>query len=206
MAIANPINAQRIVDRFKQLVTDVANSGIVWGTGALPTYPNPTNPTVPITVVAADQFGGTTAGQAIATTGAGITPANNRVTASNIVSALVAETNRYTRIRRLRAQLTVTGGGGNRPAGPVRTSSPGIVYDETNVAHLTSADGPTITAPNPATYNIQTGRVIDDDNLENYFTALKDAYAAIRETTVLKGSSVCHASCHNSCHGSRSRR
>jgi hypothetical protein len=31
MAISNPITGQGIVDRFEELVTDVANTGIVWG-------------------------------------------------------------------------------------------------------------------------------------------------------------------------------
>lgn len=201
MAISNPVNAQRIVDRFKQLVTDVANAGIVAGTDALPTYSG-------VIVVDASQFGGTTSGRTIDATGATITPATNRVTAENIVSALVAETNRYTRIRQVRAKLNVTGGGGNKPAaGSVLGAPKGIVYDETGIAHMSDANkAANITAPNPATNNIQTGSVIDDVNLENYFTALKDAYVVSRLSVLELTKDVCHSSCHSSCHGSRSRR
>ena len=34
--LTNPINAQNIVDRFADYVTATADSGISWGTNALP--------------------------------------------------------------------------------------------------------------------------------------------------------------------------
>ena len=34
--LTDPINAQNIVDRFKEVVTDVADKDIVWGTDNLP--------------------------------------------------------------------------------------------------------------------------------------------------------------------------
>ena len=43
MAISNPITGQGIVDRFEQLVTDVANTGIVWGVSNLPFTEMPTS-------------------------------------------------------------------------------------------------------------------------------------------------------------------
>ena len=36
VALTSPITAQNIVDRFEQLVTDVADTNIVWGTDSLP--------------------------------------------------------------------------------------------------------------------------------------------------------------------------
>jgi len=43
MAISNPISGQGIVDRFETLVTDVANTGIVWGISNLPFTEMPTS-------------------------------------------------------------------------------------------------------------------------------------------------------------------
>src|SRR5210317_169840 len=43
MAISNPITGQGIVNRFEQLVTDVANTGIVWGVSNLPFTEMPTS-------------------------------------------------------------------------------------------------------------------------------------------------------------------
>jgi len=43
MAISNPVTGQGIVNRFEQLVTDVANTGIVWGVSNLPFAEMPTS-------------------------------------------------------------------------------------------------------------------------------------------------------------------
>ena len=36
VTLTSPITAQNIVDRFEELVTDVADTNIVWGTDSLP--------------------------------------------------------------------------------------------------------------------------------------------------------------------------
>ena len=42
----DPINAQNIVDRFKEVVTDVADKDIVWGTDNLPGHSSFSDPTL----------------------------------------------------------------------------------------------------------------------------------------------------------------
>ena len=84
----NPITPQNIVDRFKDFVTDTANSTIIWGTDSKPfgDMPDAT-------------FAGTTAGTTITATGSSIGSTGDIITASNIVNALLAETALYTNIR-----------------------------------------------------------------------------------------------------------
>ena len=48
VTLTSPITAQNIVDRFEQLVTDVADTNIVWGTDSLPGH----------SAFAASDFGG----------------------------------------------------------------------------------------------------------------------------------------------------
>ena len=44
--LTDPINAQNIVDRFKEVVTDVADKDIVWGTDNLPDIVHFRHPTL----------------------------------------------------------------------------------------------------------------------------------------------------------------
>jgi hypothetical protein len=208
-SLTNPIKAENIIARFADFTAATANAGIVWADNANPVYTDPTDNSKH-EVVSDTYFAGTTAGLTAASIGSadGIL-----ITAADVVSALVSETNRYTVIRKVRAKLNVTGAGGNKPGGPVNiktanNSTPlGVVYDQTKVAHMAPAYGAgNISQPNAATYGIARNQPIDSSNLESYMAALRDAYVTKRNTVYAITTNVCHASCHNSCHGSRSRR
>lgn len=185
--LTNPVNKQNIVDRFADYVTANANSSISWGSDAEPFAEMPDT-----------TWGGTTAGQTIAITGAGISDTN--ITAASIRSLLETETARYTNIRNLRAVLNVTGTGGNTGSRPTA----GIVYDQTAKAHLNSSYRAAIPAVNNA--GVAAGNTVSTANLETYFSNLRSAYQSVQANTVTIQIDVCHASCHNSCHGSRGRR
>jgi hypothetical protein len=198
----NPINAQNIVDRFADYVVASANTGIVWGTNVNPTYTEGGT----VEVVTDASFGGTTSGKAIEITGSSIVPAGSLITGTNIYDTLIAETNRYTRIRKLRAVLTVTGGGGNRPLGPITSPTAGVKFDQTNVANMSTSFLQPISVSPASNYGLASGQTISSTNLEAFFDALRSQYIAKRDTVTRIDRSVCHSSCHSSCHGSRSRR
>jgi hypothetical protein len=186
--LTNPINAQNIVDRFADYVVATANSGISWGTNA-----------VPFGEMSTAFFEGTTGGRGISISGTNI--ADAPVRASTIFNALCAETLTYSNIRNLRALLNVTGGGGNSGSRP----TPGIVYDQTAVAHLNT--GYRQTQINPINPSVSTGNAISAANLETLFDRLRTVYSSnYRATTATIQVDVCHASCHSNCHGSRGRR
>lgn len=186
--LTDPIKPQNIVDRFADYVVATGNAGIVWGTGAKPFSEMPDS-----------YFGGGTSGKSIEISGASISA--TPITATNIYNALVAETNRYTRIRTLRARLNVTGGGGNTGTRP----SQGIVFDQTQVANMSTSYLLNIGSPNNA--GVASGQVVTATNFENFFENLRTAYnTTSRNSTLQVDISVCHASCHSSCHGSRGRR
>lgn len=187
--LTNPIRAQNIVDRFADFVVASGNSSIVWGTNALPFSEMPSS-----------NFGGTTAGKPIGTTGSNITPSNNQITAATIYNRLVLETNSYTRIRRLRAILFVTGAGGNIGSRP----TPGIIFDQTRKSNLNTSYLQNIGSPNNA--GVVSGQAITTSNLESFFSNLRSAYESARDNTATIQVNVCHASCHSSCHASRGRR
>ena len=187
MAITGDITKQSIVDRFKQLVTDVANSGIVRGTNSLPFSEMPSS-----------RYGGTTSGDSINITGASIT--GDTITASTIRSVLQTEAALYTNIRNQRAILNVTGPGGNTGSRPTA----GVVSDSTNVAHLDTGNRASLGSISST--GVITGDTIDDATLETYFGRIAAAYNAVRGSTITDQIDVCHASCHSSCHGSRGRR
>jgi hypothetical protein len=182
--LTNPINTQNIVDRFADYVVATANAGIVWHSTNLP-FP---------------EFDAalllTSTGTPIAITGSNInaTP----ITASTIYNTLLAETNRYTRIRTLRATLTITTGPGNA----TRLASDAL--DLSNIAHLTAPY--TQTVPTPTNNGVAANNVISSGNLESFFTTLRTSYNTARATSVTINVNVCHSSCHSSCHGSRGRR
>jgi len=196
--LTNPVTAQNIVDRFKELVVDEANGDIVWATNNNPTYSG-----VEVTLDAS--FGGTTSGLTANIEGSSIkADGSELIDADAIYNALVAETNRYTSIRNLRAKLNVTGTSGtsNADRGPIGTY--GIVFDQTKVAYLNSDYLQNITDPDNA--GVQSGGLIDDTALEALFSNFEAARVAVRNDTVTLTRNVCHANCHSSCHGSRGRR
>jgi hypothetical protein len=170
-------------------VQATANSGIIWynnGPGAV---------SEPFPEFDQALLGGS-GGKAMEITGASIGP--NPITAATIYNTLVAETNRFTRIRNLRATLTITTGAGNatRPASDAR--------DVTNIAHLSSAYQGNIGSP--ANNGVASNQTISAPNLETFFTTLRSAYNTVRADTITINVDVCHSSCHVSCHGSRGRR
>jgi len=194
--LTSPVAPQNIVDRFADFVVNTANSGILWGTNNNPTHSDGT-------VVLDDTFfGGTTSGKSIGISGSNIS--GNPIDAATIYNTLVGELNTYTRIRNVRAQLNVTGGGGNTGTRP----SAGIIFDETAVGNMSSLYLQTIPGqPNgPSPAGVIAGLAIDDDGLESFFTNLRNSYNGARANTVTITTNVCHASCHSSCHGSRGRR
>lgn len=189
VALTNPVTPQNIVDRFKDLVTDVANTSIVWGTDNKPFSEMPDS-----------NYAGTTSGTTISIIGSNIGVTGNLITASTIKSILETETALYTNIRQQRAILNVTGGGGNTGSRP----TPGVIYDQTNVANLSTDNRAAIGSISSS--NVDSGQTISSSNLETYFANLATAYNTIRTTAVTQQIDVCHASCHSSCHGSRGRR
>ena len=187
MAISDPVSKTGILNRFEDLVTDVANTGIVWGTN-----------NKPFTEMPDGNYAGTTAGDSINITGANIT--DTIITASTIRTVLETEAALYTNIRQQRAILFVTGGGGNTGSRP----TPGTIFDQTQVAHLDTGNRAALGAISSG--NVTTGNIINDTDLETYMGNIATAYNTIRTTTITDQVDVCHASCHSSCHGSRGRR
>jgi len=191
----NPVNAQNIVDRFADYVRTEANSGIVWGNNAKP-FPE----------FNLNVFGGDTSGKSIGINGGSISSnPTDKITAQTIFNILINETAAYTRIRKMRAQLYVTGAGGNNGTRPVA----GFVFDQEQVAHMDSGYTQTLTDTyNSSRENVVAGQTINKTNLENLFQNLRTTYSLKRDISA--GTfrvDVCHASCHSSCcHSSRSRR
>lgn len=188
--LTNPINAQNVVDRFADYVRTAANTGIVWGTN-----------TKPFEEFNQDIFGGDTSGRPLGISGANIT--SDKITAQTIFDVLVSETATYTRIRKMRAQLFVQGGGGNTGS----RQTPGMIFDEERIANMNNTFLQTISVSSADRPGISTGEIINASNLENFFTNLRTTYNNRREVSA--GTfrvDVCHASCHSSCHGSRGRR
>lgn len=199
--LTNPINKQNIVDRFADYVVATANAGISWGTNNTPPYFN-------TTYLGFEPFGGDTSGKAIETSGGSITDTN--VTAATIYNVLVAETQRYSNIRNLRALVNVTGAGntvgtGTRiDLGPIVGSNPGIVYDVTAKAYMSTAYRQATISP--ANAGVASTRVAAAANLESFYNNLRTTYSTYGNTTVTIQVNVCHSSCHTSCHANRGRR
>src|SRR5210317_1125802 len=184
MAISDPVSKTGIVNRFEDLVTDVANASIVWGTNSLPFPEMPTG-----------NYAGTTSGTTISVTGASIT--DTVITASTIRTVLETEAALYTNIRQQRAILFVTGGGGNTGSRP----TPGTVFNKTRVSHLDTGNRSGLGTISST--GVSTSNTIDDTNLETYFGRIASAYNTQRSKVITDQINVCHASCHSSCHGSR---
>jgi len=77
VTLTSPITAQNIVDRFKELVTDVADTQIVWGTDSLPGH----------SAFAASDFGGVVDGMSLV-----LTSASGTFTASETVTGSISGT------------------------------------------------------------------------------------------------------------------
>lgn len=186
--LTNPINAQNIIDRFADFVPPAANQGIAWGTNA-----------VPFGEMSTTYFGGDTSGKAIGVSGSNLTASSSTITGQTIYDVLLAETQTYARIRRMRAVLYVEGGGGNTGSRP----TPGVIYDATAMSHLNNDYKQTIQAGRSDLY---TNNPITASGLETIFTNMRDGYNAVRDSVATIQINVCHASCHSSCHSSRGRR
>ena len=185
--LTDPVRKQNIVDRFEDYVPADANGSIVWASNNEPFSEAP-----------ASWWGGNTSGLAISIVGGSIT--GSTITASTIRDVLLAETQRYTHIRKLRARLNVTGGGGNTGSRPTA----GIVFDQTQVSYLDT--GARQTLGTVANGGVATDSLVSVSNLQQFFTNLRTEYRAKRDTTITRTHDVCHASCHSSCHSSRGRR
>jgi hypothetical protein len=196
----NPVNGNNLVERFNDFVAATANRNIVWGTDNKPfsQMPNST-------------FGGTTSGMGNLTGNLGLT---GLITANDIITKFSAATSNYTRIRRLRARLNVTGGGGNTGS----QSTAGIIFDETQVSNLSTTYAGSVGTPDDggvqqekliSRASLQGGGVLENGfivNYEGFFRECRAEYQNLRDTSVTVTVNVCHASCHRSCHSSRTRR
>jgi hypothetical protein len=191
-ALTNPIEEGNLASRFADYVAATANSSISWGTNAYPAYQGTER------VVPADQFGGSTSGRT-SVPGSVITAGTSKITASTLTTLFRNETQAYLGIRNLQAILNVTGPGGNTGTRPTA----GVVYNVSAKSYLSSAYQLDLGA---ITGNPTAGTAVSSSGLETYFTNLRARYIAVRDTTVVYQTNVCHASCHSSCHSSRGRR
>ncbi len=197
----NPVSSTNLVERFNDFVAAAANANIVWGNDEKP-FPEMSTAT----------FGGPKAGRGNLSGNLGLT---GTIESTSLVTAFTTATKQYTRIRNLRARLNVTGNGGNTGSRP----TPGIVYDETNIAHLNSSYEQSLGSVD--VNDIQTNELITRAGIQGgvpsagtyqgilltgFFAGCRDKYNSLRTVTTTITVSVCHASCHRSCHSSRSRR
>ena len=192
-ALTNPIEETNLASRFADYVAAAANDSISWGTNAFPAYGGTER------VVPANRFGGPTSGRA-SLPGSAITAGTSKITASTLTTLFRNETQAYLYIRKLRAILNVTGGGGNTGT----RAAAGIVYDITAKAYLAPAYYP-ITLGSIAG-NPTSGTPVTVSGLQTYFANLQARYVTVRDDTQTYTGQVCHASCHSSCHSSRGRR
>ncbi len=190
MALTDPVNKQSVINTYIEFVQSRANRDIVWGTNNMPTY------------FSSSVFGGSTSGKQATITGANLT--TTEINAQNIYNVLRTETANFSNIRNLRARINVTGGGGNTPLGPEGPSNPGIIFDQTRKAHLSTAFLQSVQAPSNA--GVSSGNVVARGNLNSFISNLRSTYDSYRNNTVTLTVNVCHASCHSSCHSSRGRR
>lgn len=180
MALNNPINSADLLREWGTFVSDVANSGIVWGTNNKPFSEMPTS-----------TFGGTTSGPSVSITGDNIGQIETVIQAEPIVNSLIAETRLFTNVKNLRARLEIIGNVG------------GITFDQTRKAHMNTSYR---TSPSINNTNIFTGQRITDAGLTQFFTNCRTAYTNARDNATTITIQICHASCHSSCHSSRGRR
>lgn len=118
----SPVQAQNLIDRFQDFVTNTVNTSIVWAADNTP-Y---------------SQFDGSQLSGSINTlvtigvTGNNLGGSGAKINADTINRVLLGELALYTNVRYLRAILNVTGGGGNTGS----YGSPGYVFDQTSKAIL----------------------------------------------------------------------
>jgi len=209
--LTNNINADNIVDRYTDYITNWVNSNIRWGTNNVPSWPytDPWGTARVYQIYPSSSFGGTTSGIPRSVSGGSLGGSGAIITASTLVNAFISETNRYVRVRYSRVNLFVTGGGAgwNTPAGPIflfgDPADP--VNTQEGYAHSTF-DG---TISTPSSSGISSDNLITTGNLENFFQSLQNNLGSARNNPgnpLIFNEYVCHSSCHSSCHGSRSRR
>lgn len=162
---------------FNALVKNRANSGILWGTNAMPSY------------ALADWFGGTTAGMTAEPSEAEL-GAPGDVSAKKVRDGLYNCALLYSRIRLARVLVYMTGAG--------------YVVDSTAMAHL-AAQYQSVIVP-PSLPGAQEETDLSYTALQAYVEKLWTQLNAQRNISVLLQNTVCHSSCHGSCHGSRNRR
>jgi hypothetical protein len=191
-ALTNPINAQNMVNRYADYVPTTANSGIVWGTNALPFAEFPSS-----------YFGGTTSGRPIGLTAPDATYRGTLIYASNettaktapmVYHALYNETYYYTNIRNLRARKVIIS----------TIGANSVAYDQTQKSYLNTSYWQSLGAV--SSNNIDIGQRITASGLEGFFGILRSRWQTLAANAVAVDVNVCHISCHGSCHGSRIRR
>jgi hypothetical protein len=195
-SLNNPITLQNQIDRFADYVVAAANSGIVWGTNAIPF------PDFPGYV-----FGGDTSGKTISIQGAGY--GGYKITADRIYTGILLETYRYSNIRYLRAILYVTSTDeqtGQYYQAPVPGAPGGVIFDDTQKAHLNTAYTLSADTNSLARGQIVAGNKMTSAGLEDFFDRARSLYYNFLGQTHTEIVTVCHSSCHYSCHNSRSRR
>lgn len=190
-----PIRRLTIVQRIVEQMNNTAKTGIVWGTNVKP-FPEAED----------SWFSGRT-------DWAGLDPASldatygplGTIEADGLTENIRVIAEFYSRIRQMRCVRKVTGGGGNRPAGPYTSTQSN--FDRTRIAFTNAQQ-----TLNPSNYyDIQAFNIISRGNLNNYIIGLSTQYGTLRGNiagddgeTYYK--EVCHVSCHNNCHNSRGRR
>ena len=92
----------------------------------------------------------------IGITGVDIASQGDTITAADIRTTLETETALYTNVRKQRAILNVTGGGGNTGSRPTA----GVVFDQTQIAHLRTSVRQSLGSI--ASTDITSGDVVDD--------------------------------------------
>lgn len=209
MSLTNPINKSNLVDRFNALVTNEVNANIEYNRSNKP-FPEAPN----------SWFGGSGGYPSLSPSVVDtVTP---EVTASAVASAFIDWTRQMTRIRNARMRLQVTGGGGNRPAGPrPGPAAPAYAEDVIGIAYLSS--GYTQTLPSVQQNDVGAGLIITRNGLDGTLAQNPNFGGAILQSgfmqnllngweqrkgnlATLPTATVCHASCHASCHGARGRR
>lgn len=200
--LTDNINPQNVVNRFADYVRGAANSGISWGTNAFP---------FPEFSARAFVFGGTTAGKAIEISGGSIaTTPTTVISAQQVYNVLIAETQRYTRIRLMQAVLFVLGTGNPNPPGqPTNSLTPGsrpfagVVFNQTAVAHMNGSFDQSVSADRN---NVFAGNVMTRGGTAAMFNNMRAAYNVRRGQSSYQQVNVCHSNCHTNCHFSRGRR
>jgi hypothetical protein len=208
----DPVNGANLYNRFNAIVVSNVNFGIEWALD-----------NKPFSEMGDTYFGGNRAGFADLTGGF-----TGTINAQGIYDAAVGVLRTFSSVRKLRARLNVTVTGSSPWNTGSRGGPGGIIYDDTQVAFMSSAYQQTITAIGrsdmQANYVITragieggyVGLTLADGSqnpssfrglgLTGFFQDCKSRMDSLRNNTTTVTITVCHASCHSSCHGSRSRR